>query len=543
MKNEKYAWIAIVAAILLAAAYLKYFYQPVIGIELSMGGSVEQPLYPYQKITLLINASNNGGSVISNMSIGVLINGNLTTLYKVVLPVGKQTTISYNYSPVTPGHYTISAVADPGHFYNLADRSKAITNESFVVSKADTASPSVFLPAHNISGISSENLTKGGYLVSAYILNQYNISRFSLTGNKALDRFLNPILNLTSYYIENITTANANYPDGSSAYSVWIKGYLSPNIFSVAASAAGLKWSNVTTGAGTVTLVRITNNTTFCSWYSGGWMKTLSYQGNATCAYLLNETGLPHQTLSEGVASQFYEKTLIPNASQLGEFGGSENDVSYAARLSLFNNASFVYASIANNTPEDGTCYGIISSVNNSHYCSSYILPNSGKIGNFSLIRTTAYVNTYNLTVMSLVNTSTALEQVPVAIGMIKRFNISGSYLQFESGIVNTCSFGSDFGCGNITYSNGTISFRITNKMNESVVLNGISCYTLGSLIATPLNTTLPKGNATNVGTSCYGTAGKLSGVALGLNLKLLLNYSKANVAHLVNGTAFIPFG
>jgi hypothetical protein len=541
MKNEKYLWVAIAAVILLAAVYFKYFYQPAIGIELSIVGTVNQPLYPYQRITLLINASNNGGNAINNMSVGIIINGNLTALYKVALPVGKQTTISYNYSPVAPGTYTISAVADPGRFYNLVDRSKATANESFVVSEADNASPSGFLPLHNISKITNENLTKGGYLVSVYIWNQYGISRFSLTGNKALDRFLNPLLNLTSYYISNIIVANAKYPENVSAYSLWIKGYLSPNIFSVAASAAGLKWSNITAGIGRVTLVKIADNMTFCSWYSKGWMKTLSYQGNITCADLLNETGLPHQPLSGGIARQFYEKTLIPNASPLGEFSGVENNATYAARLSLFNNASFIYASVANNTLKGDTCYGLVSSINNSHYCSSILYS-----GNFSLIRTTAYVDTYNLTVMSLVNTSVVSEQVPIAIHIIKGFNISGNYLQFQSGITNTCSFSNGFGCDNLTYNlNGTASFRIMNEMNESVNLKGVSCYNFGNPHPTPLNTILSKGNTTKITTGCYGVTGKLSGlqVAIDLHLKLLLNYSIANMTHLVNGTAFIPFG
>ncbi|MGA3020437.1 MAG: CARDB domain-containing protein [Candidatus Micrarchaeales archaeon] len=543
MLNEKYLWVIIAAVILLAAVYFRYFYQPTIGIELSIGGRVEQPLYPYQKVMLLINASNNGSSAISNMSIGVIVNGNLSTLYKVTLPVGKQTTISYNYSPVTTGNFTISAVADPGRLYNLADRSKAIANMNFAVSKADKPNPLDFLPSHNISEIASENLTRGGYLISAYIWNQYNLTRFSLTGSRELNMFLLPILNLTSYYINNITIANAKYSGNAGVYSLWIKGYLSPNIFSVAASAAGLRWSNVTTGIGRVTSVRITNNTTFCSWYSGGWMKTLSYQGNRTCTDLLNETDLQHQPLSGGIGKQLYEKTLIPNASSLGNFSGIGNNITYAARLLLFNNASFIYASVANNTLKNATCFGVISSINNSHYCSSYVFPQSGKIGAFSLIRTTAYVNTYNLTVMSLVNTSAVLTQVPIAVDAIKNFNISGNYLQFKSGITNTCSLGSNFGCENLTYLNGIISFKITNKMNESVGLREISCYTFRSLFATTLSTSLSKGNATNITADCYGVAGKLSGVALGLNLKLLLNYSEANMTHLVNGTAFIPFG
>jgi hypothetical protein len=542
MKREVYLWVLLFVAIVLVALCFRYFYQLPINIELSMSNTAANSiLYPYQKVILPILIYNNGGSNIKNMSIGIIINNNLTTLYKITLPAGKQTTVSFNYTPNAPGTYNITAIADPSKLYDIIDREKSLSNIVLFVETPENATPYKLLQAKNLTSLQTINLGRGGYLVNVYINNEYNISDFAIVSNKAINKLLSPILNLTSYYITNITVSNAKYANNSSACSMWIRGYISPSIISIAANASGLYSNNISTTFGNMTFVKVSNKTTLCSWYSGGWLKVFAYVGNATCYQAINssKTG----AISGIAQNNFYKRLLLKNSSILSNYTETNGNVNYAAILSLLNSSSFIYAKIANNTPTNNTCYGIIDKVNNTYYCSSYILPISKQITGLSLIRTTAYVNTYNLTVISLSNTTRVLEQVPININTIENFNISGRSLAFVSGLINTCSFNESFPCSDVTFRNGTIAFRIINNMSKSVRLNSLRCYTYGSSNSTSLNTTLNAGNGISITAPCYSYGGEITGVALNLHLNLLLNYSVLNKTQTLVGSAHILFG
>ena len=173
------------------------------------------------------------------------------------------------------------------------------------------------------------------------------------------------------------------------------------------------------------------------------------------------------------------------------------------------------------------------------------MFPVSGKIGSLSLIRTTAYVGSYNFTTMSLVNTSIATSQIPVALDTIDSFKTPGNSLLLESGVVNTCSFNDTFGCSNITYLNGTVSFRVTNKLATPVTLNSADCSIIGTIFPTPiLNVTLGSMQSASVSAQCYSVTGRLSGFLLGQGLKLAMNYTAANgMTQNALGNAFIVFG
>lgn len=543
MKNESYVWIFVIVLILAVGLYLRFFYQPTLDIALSANSTAKAALYPYQKVSMTIGVFNKGNSNIDNMSIGVLVNGNLTSLYKVTLPVGKQTSIIYNYSPTLAGNYTIEAVADPGKLYSLENRADAQTSIRFSVLSSQAAAPGSMLPKANATSIRGENFTRGGYLLSSYLSNKYGMSGFALTGNSKIDSFITPLVNLTALEIKNITVSDADYVNGSSAYSIWIKGYIDPDIFSVAASASGLEWKNVSTGGVITTFINMSGGTTFCSWYSGGWIKTLSYEGNGTCLSMMGAAASNASMLKGGVNSTLYNKIEISNTVMIGNYSGESKDSSYAAKTFFFANASFIYASISNNTPQTNVCYGLIDVINGTSYCSTYLLPASGGIQNLSLVRTTAYIGSYNFTVLSLLNTSFAVSAVPVAAGIIGAFKIPGNSLMLKSGIVDTCSFNDTFGCGNVTYFNGTIGFRVTNKLNATVRLLGAECYTLGNVLPFPLNVTLASGESAEVSPECFGTSGKLSGFVFGENLRLAMNYSTTNKTALSLGKAFIPFG
>lgn len=547
VKGEVYLWVCLIAAIAAIAFYFRFFYQPLISLTLGISPAAQPQIYPYQKAQFSIEVFNNGTNAITNMSLGVVVNGNLTTLYKVTLPAGKQTTILYNYSPTTAGSYTIGVVADPSKLYNIVDRSHSQAYTSLSVLQAQSAAPSSLLPKANITSFRQATLTSGAYLMGSYMHDHFNVSLFELTRNGQIDQFLKPIFNLTSYYIKNVSMAEANYSNNdSAAYSIWVRGYLSPSIFSAATLGSSLSTVNVSTSDGEVTFIKMHNDTTFCGWYSGGWLKILAEKNTEACYRMINSSSAnPSQVQMQGLGAEFGQRLSASNSTALGNYSVIAEGGDYLARLLLVRNTSFVYDTISNGSMGMGnaTCFGVIGEANGTSYCSTYIFPRSGAIGSFALIRTTAYKGGYNLTAFSLVNTTLALNQVPVAESILQRLNVSGRSLAFASGIVDTCQFNSLFACGNVTYNNGTISFWVKNNLNSSVVLNSIKCYRNAGIISTTLNKTLAEGASYEIKTACYSLATPITGLQLNLHLSLALNYTSSNASRVVFGSAFIPFG
>jgi hypothetical protein len=545
MKREIYLWIALIVVVALAALGFRYLYQAPISLSLSMNGSAARSaLYPYQNAALPIVIQNTGGSAVTNMSIGIIINGNLTSLYKVTLPAGKQTMIPFNYSPVTPGTFNITAVADPSRLYPITNRAGTASGATLTVLVPANAAPYGMLPSANLTSLQSANLRRGGYAVDAYINSSFSTGAFAVIGNWAINNFLGPILNLTTYYTYNMTIANAKYVNGDRAYSIWTQGYTSPSIVADAASAAGLTSQRIRTSFGNMTLVKISNGTTLCSWYSGGWLKMLAYVGSRTCYQAINASA--GGAVTGAAYSALYPKVVLKNVSQFANYTGRMGSVTYAATLSMLgsgSNSSFVYARISNNTAVDNICNGVITNISNRYYCSTYLFPNSGSTSGISLIRTTSYAGTYNLTVMSLVNTSHILPQVQTNINIINSFNFSGMSFRFKSGLVNTCTFNASFPCANVTFSNGQLTFRLTDNMSSGIRLNRVACYSYGVANQTPVGATLAAGAAANFTVPCYSFGGIIPGIPLNLNLNLLLNYSVSNSMKTLAGRAYILIG
>ncbi|MDE1874138.1 MAG: hypothetical protein KGI04_03410 [Candidatus Micrarchaeota archaeon] len=545
MNKEIYIWVAVILAIVSVALYFRYFYQPAVSIALGLSPSSQPALYPYQKAAFEINVFNNGSSAISNMSLGVVINGNLSTLYKVTLPAGKQTSIAFNYSPTAAGSYNISVVADPGRLYNIADRSHSSAGASIAVLAAENATPSALLPKDNISSFRQATVTNGAYLLGTYLYDQFNISTFTLTGNGQVNAFLKPILNLTADYIRNISVAEADYLGNGSVYSVWIKGYISPSIFAAATTGSALSTVNVSTNDGTATFIKMLNDTTFCGWYSDGWIKILAENGTAPCYSIINQSVNAGAVNEGGLGSRFSSNLTADNATLLANYSTTGASGDSLAKLFIVSNSSFVYDTVSNvSSGWNTTCFGIISAANNTSFCSSYVFPKSGSIGAISLVKTTAYKGAYNLTAFALINTSSVLSRVGTLTGMLSRLNVSGPSLTFTSGIVNSCAFNASVGCSGLVYNNGTVSFTLKNNAGDGIHLNSVSCYTQASVFSTPLNYTLRAGNESDVSTPCYSFTTKLGGgISLDLHLNLLLNYTISNSTQLLNGTAFVPFG
>lgn len=541
MNKEVYLWLILIVVVALAALYLRYFYQAQIGLELSLNTTgINLTMYPYQRLELPIIIYNSGASAIENLSVGLFTNGNFTVPYAITLPQGKQVVILYNYSPSKPGTYNIVVTADPGKLYNIPDRSKTTASISLVVKVPENASSYALLPNANRTSVQETNLDKGGYVVQAYLGNKYTTSDFALIKSTQINKILAPLLNDTFNDIYNMSVSTAEYANNDSEYSIWIRGYLNASVvlslFSKASTSAS---QNVHTPFGNVTYITLPNSTTLCGWYSGGWLKLFGYVGSRTCYQVLS-TGAKN-----GTSPSFVKMPDLTNVTSLANYTGSGINGKYAATLSLTPD-SFIYAKISNGTSAvaSDTCFGIVDSVNGISYCSTYISSISGQIGNLSLVRTSAYVGNYNLSVFSLSNTSELFYQVPININVVKGFGISGNYLRFTSALADTCAFNASFPCSNMTFANGVIRINVENDFGSAVKLNSLGCLTRGLFNSSNLGgLALAPGKSANLTASCFSNGAVLKGILLNLNLNLLLNYTIANRSQTLTGKAQVPFG
>ncbi|MGC9037124.1 MAG: hypothetical protein ACP5IK_00190 [Candidatus Micrarchaeia archaeon] len=519
------------------ALYLRLFYQPAVSIVLTAPTNIS--LYPYQLAEIPIKVLNNGGTPIRNMSIGVYVNSTLNTLYKVTLPPGKFVFLNFTYVPSFNSTFKITAVADPGRLYDIIDRPLAKSVTYLHVVSAEKPNAYAMLPSGNMIAEEIEHLNAGGYALASYLNATYGLARIKLTNVSYFNNFLDSILQYVLTDVKQLVAADATYANGTSASAVWLMGFLSPNLTNTAALINGLKAENISVAGKQVTVVYFPNNTTLCSYYSQGWLKMLlAKQGNCTSM-------LSAKHASSIMLSSFYSNTAIANAIALGNYSLVTPVGEKAGSFALLGNMSFLYSTISSNSLayEDNICYGLITNVSNASYCSQYIFPKNGTfVGTNALMRTTAYIGNYNLSVFSLLSSSYLLQQVPINIGIIRSFGIEGKPLTFSSGITNTCSFNNTFSCSNVSFLNGNISFRLKNLNSTLRILNA-SCYSLPPYKPEPLNVTLAKGQAMNISVPCYDLGRVITGLALNLRLFVGIGYSINSTNHEAVGRAYIPIG
>ncbi len=545
MKREIYVWIAVFAIIFVAALYWKYLYAPQLSISLEAQNLSNSTFYPYQRVSLPVTVSDTGQSPIENMSIGLYKNDNLTLLYKVTLPAGKQTTVYYNFSPTAPGAYSFSFIADPGKLYNIANRAQAETKYNITVLSPQNASEYENVSPENTIYYGTYSFGPAGLPYALYLDEQYAIAPTALSQMTDFNSFLYPLLNLTSTYIENTSATYAVYPHSSEA-AIWLLGYLSPGTIGVAAQGAGYNVSYVENGSKNFTLVRLSNTTTVCSTYSRGWLKLFAYHGNETCVSALSQQrGEPAyaQNLSD------LNSTITARNKTIGRVAYTVGTKTSIGTLSVLNNSILLSSITKGEVSPNSTCLGIISAVGNVSFCSRYILnvsqltSNSPKLTNeFALIRTTAYIGNENASVFSLVNGSQILNQVQNNINTIKKFNLTGKSMQFTL-LTNSCQFNSAFSCANATYLNGTLSVTLTNLLNSSVKIDSFGCYRYPPLVNLPVGHTVAKNAKINVQTYCYSLDKPLNGIAYNLHLNLAMNYTVGNVVNSTEGSAYIQLG
>ena len=541
MKNEIYYWIALIVIILAAAVYFRFFYAQALQLSMHLNETTTSNIasvYPYQRVTISETLANTGSAEISDVGIEVLLNGNQTYVYGVTVPVGKQATIDYNYTPTTAGVYNVTFIADPNRLYNIANRSDTKQTVSFTVNKTAPSQTYSEIPSNGILQSGSATFGISGLVFSDYIAGTYNLSSFNLSTVQPINNFLEPVVDLAEGDLINVDETYAIYHNHS-VTSIWMDGYVLPSLMRVAARGRSFPTENVTVNGKQVTIVNITNNTSFCSWYQGGWIKSVTVQGVGSCLGVLQSNGsflqapvsfnINNKTSMTGTDVIANYTTLTPNGNTIGE-------------LEFIQNTSLLYAGITTNAGVNTLCYGSISNFSNVSYCSDYFFPvNTEKVGPLSMIRTRAYVNDYNLTVFSLVNTTRVLSQVPINEQLLKNFGIKGRSEAFQSALANNCRF-VDLKCSNITFVDQNVSFSLTNNRTYPLTLQNLGCSWYGTAAKlVNINKTLGSNQTLTLKAPCYSNNVPINALSFGTTLSLVLNLTSTQSGHETQiGTAFI---
>lgn len=540
MKNMKTNTVWIVAAIVIVVLLIGVFYynfakppqQISVNIKINTQNST---IYPYQLISATANITNIGSTAFKAVPFGVIYNGSLVEIYNISLPAGDHTQINFTQEPTAAGNYSLEVVMDPeGGSGQVSNNSTRKTTKYFNVIKPEKSNPAGILSNNNTyEKLQSEE--GAGYVVTSYLNNEYGLSVFRNSDIPAINAFLNPILNLTYTYIQNIYSAEAIYKN-STVYSFWIQGPLTQNLFYQAGKGANLTTVNKTTKQNqNIAYIQLDKNTTMCSWYQGGWTKSLAIMGTQNCVEYLNESN--------------YNNTPIQNQNTLPYLGNNDmiENITFKSipgkgygKLFLINQ-SFVFESEMPNLGGNPVCYGLINTVNNVSYCSSYFFKNNNNtIGPISLIDTKAFKGNYNLSVISLINTTSALEQTTKNIEILQSISYKGLSENFSSGITNNCVFNASILCSNPSFGTNGLTMQLKNTINQTIKINKIACYNIGGPNFVVVNKTLLYQTTNNVTVPCYDNGNTITGVALGLYVNMIMNYTTLNKNYTVLGKAEI---
>lgn len=520
--KEIYLWIIFFVLVIAGAVYLRYYYQPSLSVSLSFTNHTTGTFYPYEQVSNPIAVENTGSSGISNLSFGLYINNNITRTYRISIPAGKTAIVNFNFTPTSSGSYNVKMIADPDMLYNIEDRGAAQTSWDVNVSAAQKPETYTLFPSNGLVGEDSYNMTTRGYALSIFLFNNTGSNQFGLTPSQQLNSLIYPTIDVYYNYIQGISIAHAYYKTHI-LVSMWVSGYLSP--YALATVAIG-KGFNVTT-KGNLTIINFGGNTTMCSWYSGGWLKTFSSVNYTACNKILNVS--EYKTINTSYEPKFsYRNTKIFN------YSGFLGNGTYSGQWSTLN-GSLLFQSIEKAPYFTNVCYGEIEEVGNVSYCNTFLI----EAGNTVLVKTNALLGGYNLTVWGIDNgTKFMTNQSRLDEKLITGYNITGPSAQFVSGFVNSCYINSDIGCYNTVWNYNSLSLQLVNGYNTSETFNKIQCFTVGAAPYTNINQTLKPGQYINVTIPCYDNGTTMSGVPLGLSVHLDLKYNTQNQTSTADGYA-----
>jgi hypothetical protein len=311
--------------------------------------------------------------------------------------------------------------------------------------------------------------------------------------------------------------------------SVWINGYVSPSSIDAVAEGKGI---NVTQYRN-VSVMNFGNSTTLCSWYSGGWTKTLvSILGKNCTAYITNTTN----TLNN---SNLYFALRNRNDSLLN-FSGYAPNLTYAGDIFANGNA-LVFESLMKGVYFDNTCYGNILNLSNHSYCLQALFQ-----GNVLLNQMNRLAGRYNISVWWIPSANATQSSENYALNLSGSYDLAGNGITFVSAYANRCIFSQLITCQNPVFASNLTKLRIglsiVNGYNGAIRLNGIGCTLMGNFTMSRLDVGVPAGKNATVYMPCYnyGTEINSSIIPSGATLQIELNYSRNNITNTTYGFAEI---
>lgn len=535
--KERYLWAAFIVVVIALSLFFRYYYQTPLSINVSLG-SVSGTKYPLQEVTIPITMSNPGSATINNLSVGLYTNGNTTRVYRVYLPAGKQATVYYNFTPSTSGTYTISVVADPSKLYDIVNRQLAQSSTTLTISPAEKPAPYANFPA-NAVGQDMFYMNPRGFIASLYFDN-FTVSNYLdlinpvVPGSEQVNNFLYPALDVfTSYQEINQMVVSHAYYSNYSLASIWISGYISPFAFDTAATGKGINFTQYKN----TSVINFGNDTTLCSWYSGGWTKILvSLRGENCTAYTTSTTNLLKNNKIYYVLKNRNESLL--NYSGYNYYG----NLTYAGDISINSNA-LVLESVIKSANLDNTCYYNVLNISNNSYCQQYFYQ-----GNVILNQVSRLIGDYNVSVMWIPSNSASQQSIAYALNLSDGYSALGNKTTaYVYAYASKCEFLQDnITCGNPVFaSNATelrIGLNITNRYGKSITLNSLGCALEGNFTTSKLNADVPPGGSETVHVPCYNRGKEINAsiTPAGDPLSLKLNYTYNNIANATPGLAEI---
>lgn len=535
MNREAYLLISIfVIAIVAMVAYREIYSNP--SLDISVGfSSGNVTVYPLEKVSLPVLIKDYKGNL-KDLSVGIYVNGQLTYTYNVSMPAGREELINYTYMPKVNGEYMISAIADPGNLYNIADRKNASSSVTISVLNVTASAPYSNLPVNAISE-SYENVSGGavGYVVSSYLAQSYLLNQFSLSNIRQFNNFMSALLNLTGVYELHYSVASASYANGTDIASVWMYGYpqaVTP-LIGEAASEVNANYRSIEVGGENVTFIGLGSGAGACEFYQGGWIKIVGYDNYMNCTDVLSvNNGAPINT---GIDVAQPSNTML-----LGRYNTLFSNGSASSGILFERNREFGYLGVWNDSPFNRVCNGAESYTGNVYYCTAAVSPVFGFSSNFSLFMTSSQRGSYNVSALYFANTLLAANEMNYSIGLLKNMSFPGTSFKFIQGGKTNCNFYGIFGCSVVGYGNGTIGLLLTNNFNQSVRIGSVGCYLDPPYDYARVGKNVSISGSLNVSAGCYDNGALIGGYPSGLAVNLTVNYTLNKRSLIANGTAYI---
>ncbi len=489
-----------------------------VSIRIGLYSTNASNLYPFNTTTFMIQMNNTGTMRISNMLIGLYLNGNPVRTYNISLPAGQGARVILNYSYQHNGTYDFEAIADPAHVFDIKNRNETRQSLLINVSKAAPPSPFSSIPNGNITESRSFVFLGEGLPIMSALAGMYNITplRTIFGNNLVLTNALQTMTKDSYGEVNSTYGAAAQYSDGSYAQSIWIQGPLTPHFLETIAGSFGFAQTVLPNNRGS--MFATGNGTSMCVSFLNGWTRIVSYEsktgncGDVTAAaYAPSQAQRMDSVLGNYSMFVNYRTEFMYNGSVgIGdEFGISNSSVFLVNSYQNAHGIFFGYINRSVSSPRsvnsnDLVCYGLLSK--DTRVCSVYLAPLGSQAANYSAVESKQVTPNYTIALFSVVNNTERIDAHYNGAILINRLNLSGEAYPWVSPLKNTCMLNSSaIRCGieGFNSSSNMATLNFTNNLNSTMTLNYGYCYISGTPLKQWLNKTLSAGETGSFAFAC----------------------------------------